>query len=94
MSTENTDDHGLEGARAELQRTIVKSIMDDEQRKPVIEELDGGAGVFATHKITFSNHVLYANSEEDAKFAEAALTALNLMMAVRFAGDLVEAIRT
>lgn len=70
----------------------MKTVMEDERNKPVVEELgDGGAGVFATHKITFHGHELFAHSEEDAKFADAALTALNLVLAAKFAGDLTGA---
>ena len=88
MSMEKTDDPVLEGVRSELQKTIVKSIMDDERNKPVIEELGGGSGVFATHKVKFHKHELYANSEEDAKYAEAAIMALNLTLAIKTACDL------
>ena len=96
MSMEKTDDPGLAGVRTALQKTIVKTIMEDERNKPVIEKIDdgAGAGVFATHKITFREHVLYAHSEEDAKFADAAFTALNMVMAAKFAGELTGAVKT
>lgn len=82
----------LKEARTDLRKMIVKSVMDDERNKPVIKEIgDGGAGVFATHKVTVRGHELFAHSEEDAKFADAAVTALNLVLAAKIAGNLTGA---
>ena len=76
----------------ELRTTIVKTVMYDERLKPVVEEIGDGAGVFATHKISYRGHELFAHSEEDAEFAKAAiLVALNLAMAVEFASELTGA---
>lgn len=92
MEEEKDSPPGLEGAKTALRKTIVKAVMEDERNKTVIEEISGGgAGVFATHKITFREHELFAHSEEDAKFADTAITALNLVMAAKFAGELTGA---
>lgn len=92
MEEEKDSPPGLAGVKTALRNTIVKAVMEDERLKPVIEEIgDGGAGVFATHKVTFHGHELFAHSEEDAKFADAAFTAMNLVMATKFAGDLTGA---
>lgn len=91
MSMEEKDESGTESVKTALRKAIVNTVMEDERNKPVIEEIGDGAGVFATHKITFRGHELFAHSEEDAKFAEAAITALNLAMAAKFACDLTGA---
>lgn len=92
MSMEN-DDPGMDGAKTAIRAAIVKTVMDDERSKPTVEELgDGGAGVFATHKVSFRGHELFVHSEEDAEFAKAAVTALNLALAVKFAGELTGAV--
>ena len=70
----------------------MKTIISDKRNDPVVEEIgDGGAGVFATHKVSFRGHELFVHSEEDAEFAKAAVTSLNLAMAVKFAGELTGA---
>ena len=92
MEEEKDSPPGLEGVKTELRKTIVKTVMEDERNKTVIEEVgDGGAGVFATHKVTFRGHELFAHSEEDAKFADAAITALNFVMATKLARELTGA---
>lgn len=95
MSMEEEKDSlpGLEGVKTALRKTIMKTVMEDERNKPVVEEIgDGGAGVFATHKVSFRGHELFVHSEEDAEFAKAAVTALNLALAVKFAGELTGAV--
>ena len=89
---EEKDGPRLDDVMTALRTTIVKAVMNDERNNPVVEEIGGGgAGVFATHKITFREHELFAHSEEDAEFAKAAILALNLAMAVRFASELTGA---
>lgn len=91
MSMEEKKDAGLDDVRMALRTTIVKTVMDDKRLKPVVEEVGDGARVFATHKISFKGHELFAHSEEDAEFAKAAILALNLAMAVKFASELTGA---
>lgn len=92
MSMEKEDGSGMDGAKTAIRAAIVKTVMSDKRNDPVVEELgDGGAGVFATHKVSFRGHELFVHSEEDAEFAKAAVVALNLAMAVKFAGELTGA---
>lgn len=95
MSMEEGKDSppGLERVKTALRKTIVEAVMSDKRNDPVVEELgDGGTGVFATHKVSFREHELFVHSEEDAEFAKAAITALNLALAVKFAGELTGAV--
>lgn len=87
MSMENGNP-GVTGIKTAIRTAIVKTIISDKRNDPVVEEIGDGAGVFATHKVSFRGHELFVHSEEDAEFAKAAIVALNLALAVKFAGEL------
>lgn len=71
--------------RIALQAKVVSMVFQGAK----VEELDGGAEVFATHAVKFRDTTAYATSEKDAKTLEAAFQALALSIAVRFSDDLV-----
>lgn len=75
--------------KLDLQAKIVQAICKDTKDHVKVEELDGGAGVFATHAVKFRDTAAYVTSEGDAKVLEAAFTALALAIAVQFSNDLV-----
>ena len=75
--------------RIALQAKVVSMIFQGEKDHIKVEELDGGAGVFATHAVKFRGTTAYVASEDDAKTLVAAFTAFMLSLAVRFSDDLV-----
>lgn len=80
----------MDEVRMHIRASIVGAVMDGADRHVKVEELDGGApaGVMATHRVVFNDHVVYCMSEEDAKVAESAFLAMVLALAVKFAGEL------
>lgn len=79
----------VDETRTHIRAAIVKAVMDGIDGEIKAEEVgDGGAGVFATHRVTYRKTVAYVQSEDDAKTLEAAFKALTLHLAVMFASEL------
>ena len=75
--------------KLDLHAKIAQAVFDGAKDHVKVEELDGGAGVFATHAVKFRDTTAYVTSERDAETLEAAFTALALSIAVKFSSDLV-----